>query len=57
MPDSYVCFSDNMFDNNVNNVRWTRGMRGSRGGGFQTPPPPLEFAKLNITDITGNEKN
>ena len=21
------------------------------------PPPPLEFAKLNITDITGNEKN
>ena len=21
------------------------------------PPPPLEFAKLNIADITGNEKN
>ena len=31
-------------------------MRGSRGGvgGVRTP---LEFAKLNIADITGNEKN
>ena len=30
-------------------------MRGSRGGvgGVRTP---LEFAKLNIADITGNEK-
>ena len=33
-------------------------MRGSRGGGGggPDPPPPLEFAKLNIADITGNEK-
>ena len=32
-------------------------MRGSREGvvGVRTPPP-LEFAKLNIADITGNEK-
>ena len=29
-------------------------MRGSKGG-VQTPPP-LEFAKLNIAYITGNEK-
>ena len=29
-------------------------MRGSRGGGGQDP---LEFAKLNIADITRNEKN
>ena len=28
-------------------------MGGSRGGGG---PDPLEFAKLNIADITGNEK-
>ena len=27
-------------------------MRGSRGGWG----PPLKFAKLNISDITGNEK-
>ena len=27
-------------------------MRGSRGGSG----PPLEFAKLNIANITGNEK-
>ena len=28
------------------------------GGGVvvRTPPTPLEFAKLNIADITGNEK-
>ena len=33
-------------------------MRGSRGGmGGGTGPPPLEFARLNIADITGNEKN
>ena len=32
-------------------------MRGSRGGwGGPDPPSPLEFAKLNIADITGNEK-
>ena len=31
-------------------------MRGSRGGGSGPPPPPLEFAKLNFADITGNEK-
>ena len=33
-------------------------MRGSRGGsgGSGPPPLPLEFAKLNIADITGNEK-
>ena len=32
-------------------------MRGSRGGvGGGPDPPPLEFAKLNIADITGNEK-
>ena len=30
-----------------------RGSRGGVGGGFG---PPLEFAKLNIADITGNEK-
>ena len=30
------------------------GMRGSRGGGGSGPP--REFAKLNIADITGNEK-
>ena len=30
----------------------TKGMRGSRGG-FG---PPLEFAKLNIADITRNEE-
>ena len=30
-------------------------MRGSRGVGVT--PPPLEFAKLNIADITENEKN
>ena len=30
-------------------------MRGSRGG-VRTPPPPLEYAKLNIADITRNEK-
>ena len=29
-------------------------MRGSKGG--SGTPPPLEFAKLNIADITGNEK-
>ena len=28
-------------------------LEGGRGG--RTPPPP-EFAKLNIADITGNEK-
>ena len=27
------------------------------GSGGPDPPPPLEFAKLNIADITGNEKN
>ena len=34
--------------------RWVHSvyMRGSRGGG----PPPPEFAKLNIANITGNEK-
>ena len=27
------------------------------GGGLGGPgPPPLEYAKLNIADITGNEK-
>ena len=32
-------------------------MRGSReGGGAGGPGPPLEFAKLNIADIAGNEK-
>ena len=31
-------------------------MRGSRGG-VGGVRPPLEFAKLNIADITGNEKN
>ena len=31
-------------------------MRGSRGGGRGGPDPPLEFAKLNIAAITGNEK-
>ena len=32
-------------------------MRGSRGGVEGSgPPPPPEFAKLNISDITGNEK-
>ena len=31
-------------------------MRGSRGGGRGSGPLPLEFAKLNIADITGNEK-
>ena len=32
-------------------------MRGSRGGGGGArTPTPLEFAKLNIADITGNEK-
>ena len=30
-------------------------MCGFRGGGGPDPPP-LEFAKLNIADITGNEK-
>ena len=30
-------------------------MRGSRGG-VGGSGPPLEFAKLNIADITGNEK-
>ena len=29
---------------------------GGGGGGAAPPPPPLEFAKLNIADITGNEK-
>ena len=31
-------------------------MRGSRegGGGGGSGPPPLEFAKLNIADISGN---
>ena len=36
-------------------------MRGSRGGGGRGEGggsgSPLEFAKLNIADITGNEKN
>ena len=34
-------------------------MRGSRWGvgGGGPDPPPLEFAKLNIANITGNEKN
>ena len=33
-------------------------MRGSRGGwGEGSGPPPLEFAKLKIADITGSEKN
>ena len=31
-------------------------MRISRGGSGGSGPP-LEFAKLNIADITGNEKN
>ena len=31
-------------------------MRGSRGGLGGGSGPPLEFAKLNIADITGNEK-
>ena len=31
-------------------------MRGSRGGGSGGSGPPLEFVKLNIADITGNEK-
>ena len=32
-------------------------MRGSRRGGVGGPdPPPLEFAKLTIAGITGNEK-
>ena len=32
-------------------------MRGSKGGGVGgAGPPPLEFAKLNIADITENEK-
>ena len=32
-------------------------MSGSRGGGVGSgPPPPFEFAKLIIADITGNEK-
>ena len=30
--------------------------RGSRGGEGGSAPPPLEFAKLNIADITGNDK-
>ena len=30
------------------------GYRGGSRGGLD--PPPLEFAKLNIADITGNEK-
>ena len=29
---------------------------GWGGGGGGGPDPPLEFAKLNIADITGNEK-
>ena len=34
-------------------------MRGSRGGGGGSggAGPPLEFSKLIIADITGNEKN
>ena len=31
-------------------------MRGSRGGVGGVRTPPLEFAKLNIADITGNEQ-
>ena len=31
-------------------------MRGSGGGVRGSGPPPLEFAKLNIAYITGNEK-
>ena len=30
---------------------------GGGGGGGGGSGPPLEFAKLNIDDITGNEKN
>ena len=38
-------------------MRNSYDMRGSRGGGGSGgPDPPLEFAKLNIADITGNEK-
>ena len=34
-----------------------RGSRGGESGGGGGPhPPPLEFAKLNIADITENEK-
>ena len=32
------------------------GGGGGRGGGGGGRSPPLEFAKLNIADITGNEK-
>ena len=31
-------------------------MRGSKGGVGWVVRTPLEFEKLNITDITGNEK-
>ena len=46
----------------IRHVRNTEGgpMRGSRGGGGVEgvrTHSPLEFAMLNIADITGNEKN
>ena len=32
-------------------------LEGGSGGGGSGPPPPPVFAKLNIPDVTGNEKN
>ena len=45
--------NDNIYDYKI-----YANMRGSRGGsGGPDPPPPPGFGKLNITDITGSEKN
>ena len=37
-------------------IHVVRGSRGGVGGGGVRTPPPPEFSKLNIADITGNEK-
>ena len=43
------------FSKNIGNIKFFTGADLGGGGGV-LDPPPLEFAKLNIADITGNEK-
>ena len=49
MTNHFSNLAFNMLDKACADLEW-----GSGGSG--PPPPLLEFAKLNITDITRNEK-